>query len=320
MSSHGLDDTSAHGILVDNSYAESVLNNSYAVPTISRSVTVAKARALAAPISLNNVPLNIDPNPEIINKKPVQPIHYKQKIGLKFLKPPTPEQPGDIVIRQERDVQIPPAPPLLVRQQPPKPLVPAPLVVREQPPPPPSPISSKLIVIPGKVVPPPPRKVIVERLPKLPQLPQDIVVERWLGYNNRTRRVIFQKAPKLVLLPAPKNTIIEWSSPDVKLHREYKFLGVERANPEQYAAAFGQSLRHASQLPQLAVSNIGAPSGQVLGVQYRPDLPTLIGDVAALRLINLESAGLADYLHNIAVDSQVNASASYAASAYGSAC
>jgi hypothetical protein len=41
-------------------------------------------------------------------------------------------------------------------------------------------------------LPPPPRKVITERLPQLPPLPQDIIIERWLGYDRRTRNVVFR--------------------------------------------------------------------------------------------------------------------------------
>ena len=297
-------------------YAAAAPARTIAIVPASRSLAVTPVAnvnpmAIAAP-ALNEVPLNIDPNPEVINKKPVRPVHYKQQIALKFLKPPTPPQPGDIVIKQEKDVQIAPVPPLLVRQKPPKPLAPAPLVVREQPPAPPAPIPPKVIVIPGKVHPPPPRKVVVERLPKLPQLPQDLVVERWLGYNDRTRRVIFEPAPKLIPLPAPKNTIIQWASPDVQLHREYKFLGVAPASPAQYAATHGASLVHASQLPQLATAHFRAPAGEVLGVQYRPDIPQLVGDVAALRFIDLDAAGLSEYKNFAPQLAPVAASASYA--------
>jgi hypothetical protein len=140
-------------------------------------------------------------------------------------------------------------------------------------------------------------KVVVERLPQLPPLPQDVHVERWLGFNSRTRRVRFEPAPKLIPLPAPKNTIIQWQSPSVQLHREFKFLGVAPASPAQFAAQFGATLTHASRLPQLVVNHFQAPPGEVLGTNYRPDLPTLVGDVAALSLINLDAAGLSEYKH-----------------------
>lgn len=120
-------------------------------------------------------------------------------------------------------------------------------------------------------------------------------VERWLGFNSRTRRVRFEPAPKLVPLPAPKNTIIQWAPPSVQLHREFKFLGVAPASPSQYASQFGASLTHASRLPQLVVNRFQAPPGEVLGIHYKPDVPRLVGDVAALSLINLDAAGLSEY-------------------------
>jgi len=117
--------------------------------------------SVAAPvIAATSVPLNVDPNPEIITKKPLQPVHYKQEISLRFLKPPQPQQPGDIVIRQEPDVQQPPVAPVLIQQKPTLPIKPTTVIVREEPPVVPLPIAPKLIVIPGKVIPPPPRKVI----------------------------------------------------------------------------------------------------------------------------------------------------------------
>ena len=87
----------------------------------SSAVAVAAAPAAAA-LPLDQYQLNVDPNPQLIRKKPAEKVQYTQQISLKFLKPPPPQQPGDIVIKQERDVQAAPAPPLLVRQKPPAPL------------------------------------------------------------------------------------------------------------------------------------------------------------------------------------------------------
>ena len=169
------------------------------------------------------------------------------------------------------------------------------MIVRERPPAPPAPIPPKLVVVPGKVIPPPPRKVIVERLPKIPPPPQNIHVERWLGYNERVRRVVFQPAPKLIPAPAPKNVLIQWESPDVALHRDFKFLGVAPASPADFVAQFGATLVEESQLPALAVSHFRAPAGEVLGAHWRPSLPKLVGDLHALALIDLDAAGLSEY-------------------------
>ena len=258
-----------------------------AVAAAPIAVAAAPIAVAAAPIALApaNVPLNQDPNPIVIRKKPAQPVNYTQQISVKFLQPPPPQQPGDIVITQQKDVQAAPAPPHLIRQKPPLPIKPAPLVVRERPPVPPAPIAPEHHVIPGKVIPPPPRKVITERLPQLPQPPQDIIVERWLEYPQRTRRVVFRPAPKLIPAPAPKNVLIQWDSPAVALNRQFRNLGISLANPAQYAAQFGASLVHPSAIPALA-QGVKPANGQVLAAESLPKPVRLVGDVAALSLIN----------------------------------
>jgi len=213
------------------------------------------------------------------------------------LQPPPPQQPGDIVISQQKDVQAAPVAPKLIRQRPPLPVKPAPLVVRERPPLAPAPIAPEHHVIPGKVIPPPPRKVIVERLPQLPQPPQDIIVERWLEYGPRSRRVVFQPAPKLIPAPAPKNVLIQWDSPNVALNRQFRNLGISPADPARYVATFGASLVAPSQIPALAQGV--KPVGAVLAAESLPKPVRLVGDVAALSLINrapaVAAAPLATY-------------------------
>ena len=254
---------------------------------------------LTSSYDLKSFPINIDPNPIIIKKKPKDKIEYSQSISIKFLKPMTPEQPGDIIIKQEQDIQFPPALPLIIKQQPSLPVKPPTLVLRENPPKKPVPIPEKLITIPGKVLPPPPRKIVVERLPQLPQLPRDIIIEKWLGYNERFRRVVFKPAPKFVPAPAPKNTIIEWTPPDVKLNREFKLIGVSKANPSEYAAHHSESLDKDKQMSKQVTkhfkAHIKVPKGVKLGVKYKPDVPRLIGDIDALRLIDLDACGLSEY-------------------------
>ena len=255
---------------------------SHAAPAV-----IAAAPAIvAAPLAAANfaVPDNVDPNPIVIRKKPAAPVNYTQQVSVKFLQPPPPQQPGDIVITQQKDVQAAPVAPKLIRQRPPLPVKPAPLVVRERPPLAPAPIAPEHHVIPGKVVPPPPRKVIIERLPQLPQPPQDIIVERWLEYGPRARRVVFHPAPRLIPAPAPKNVLIQWDSPNVALNRQFRNLGISPANPAQYVAAFGASLVHPSAIPALAQGI--KPVGAVLAAESLPKPVRLVGDVAALSLIN----------------------------------
>ena len=267
----------------------------YAARTIARAPAVAVAHAPAP--ALDQYQLNVDPNPQLVRKKPAEKVHYTQEVALKFLKPPPLQQPGDIVIKQERDVQAAPAPPLHVTQKPPPPVQPPPIVVRERPPAPPAPIEPKLLVVPGKVIPPPPRQVITERLPVIPPPPQNVMVERWLGYNDTSRRVVFHPAPKLIPAPAPKNELIQWESPDVALQTEFKFLGVNTANPTDYASKYGASLADASQLPAIAANHFRPPNGESLAVEQHPTLPRLVGDLHALSLINLDAHGLGAYKH-----------------------
>jgi hypothetical protein len=161
-------------------------------------------------LPLDQYKLNVDPNPIVIHKKPSEPIQYKQEIAVRYLNPPTPPTPGDIIIRQEPNRQVSPAPPLILRQQPARACTPPPLVIREAPPKSPEPIPTKVITIGGKVLPPPPRKVVLEKMPDMPPKPQSILVERWLAYEEPKRRVVYHRPNEPdVTYPNPKNVIVE---------------------------------------------------------------------------------------------------------------
>ena len=140
------------------------------------------------------------------------------------------------------------------------------------------------------------------------------MVERWLGYDERVRRVVFQPAPKLIPAPPPKNVLIQWDSPDVALQTEFKFLGVAAANPAEYAAKYGATLVEESQLPALAVNHFKPPAGETLGAHFRPKLPKLVGDLHALSLINLDAHGLAAYKQTVPAPLAVEPPAAAAAS------
>ena len=142
------------------------------------------------------------------------------------MRPPTPPAPGEIVITMEPNYTTGPAPPLIIRQQPARPITPEPLILREAPPQPPRPVGSKRITISGKRIPPPPRKVVIERLAPLPSKPQNVIIERWLPYGEQKRRVVFNKPtqPDPVVVP-PKNIIVQWEAPDVNVSTEIKYLG-----------------------------------------------------------------------------------------------
>lgn len=82
------------------------ISQAYAAPAVVETVT---APAPVVPsLPLDQYQLNVDPNPTVIRKKPAEKVKYTQQVSLKFLKPPPPEQPGDIIIKQEPDVQAPP--------------------------------------------------------------------------------------------------------------------------------------------------------------------------------------------------------------------
>ncbi len=166
---------------------------------------------------------------------------------MRYLKPPTPPPPGDIIIKQECNYTCAPTPPLIIRQQPPRPCTPEPLVIRECPPPSPplAQQSTKVITISGKRVPPPPRKVIVERLAPIPPKPQPVIIERWLPYAQVKRRVIYQRTTSTAdhqdvcagggnaEVLKPRNVIVQWEAPKVTVKQCVKYLGTIRANPAE---------------------------------------------------------------------------------------
>lgn len=203
---------------------------------------------------------------------------------------------GEIIINQMANVLTPPAPPIIIRQQPPRPATPEPIVIREAPPAPPPSIGRKVITISGKRIPPPPRKVIVERLPPMPAKPQSVLVERWLPYAQAKRRVIYNRANQRdPVVMKPRNVIIQWEPPKVSIKKQYRYLGVIRANPADYVQRYGPTLKESSQLPQF-VLDIKTPPDLVLAANHQyNDLHELYGDVDALRLVDLEREGLGQY-------------------------
>lgn len=213
-------------------------------------------------VPLANYKINEDLCPTVIFKKPAKNVNLTKKHTIKYLKPPAAPKPGDIIIKQEASVPTAPAPPVIIRQVPLKPCSPEPLIIREKPPCPPVSVCKKEITIPGKRLAPVPRRVVIEKLPPLPCKPQPVVVERWLPYEKQERRVIFQKAPADPCPEKPKNLIIQWHPPCVCIEKQYKNLGIQAANPAEYVAKYGSSLRNTCELPRFALEM--KPSGLVL--------------------------------------------------------
>lgn len=245
-------------------------------------------------LSLEQYPINDDPDPIIIKKKPFDKIKFTQDIHVRYLKPPTIQNAGDIIIKQDKPIQIPAAPSLIIRLDRQKNSTPPPLIIREEPPKSPETIPTKVVTIPGRIMPPPPRKLIIEKMPKIPQKPQSILVERWLPYNDVTRRIIYQKPspPKHSTSPT-KNIIIDWQRPDVQVSPEFKYLGVEETNPKEYRKKYANQLHSTDKLPEF-VRKLEHPQGIVLASDKPEPSIKIDGDIDALDLIDLEKFGLAD--------------------------
>jgi hypothetical protein len=252
-------------------------------------------------IPIQQYPINDDPCPEIIHKKSCKRLEYQQEIAIRYLKPPAPAQPGEIIIKHEANKPTAPAPPIVIRQQPPRPCTPEPLVIREAPPPQPPCIGQKVITIAGKQLPAPPRKVIVERMAPMPVKPQPVIIERWMPYVEQKRRVIYQQPPPDPVICKPKNIIVQWEQPDVCVKKDIKHLGVVCANPCEYIQKYGSSLKRSCELPQF-VKDIQPSCGIELAAnkRYNPcPVFELCGDVCALNKVDLDKEGLSQYKNQV---------------------
>lgn len=83
----------------------------------------------------------------------------------------------------------------------------------------------------------------------------------------------------------------------MSIKKEYKYLGVIKANPVEYINRYGDSLTKSSQLPHF-VREIKNPRGLVLAAdmaeeQQKPH--ELYGDLHALAMVDLEREGLGEY-------------------------
>ena len=77
-----------------------------------------------------------------------------------------------------------------------------------------------------------------------------------------------------------------WKSA-VKVKQEIKYLGTVNADPAEYVRRYGETLRVASELPEI-VKNIPVQEGVVLAADYIYNpVPELEGDIQALGLVDL---------------------------------
>lgn len=143
-------------------------------------------------------------------------------------------------------------------------------------------------------MPAPPRKVIIERMAPEPPKPQTVIIERWLPYPTPKRKVIFQKAEPTPCPPSPtKNVIIQWEPVDVCVHKEIESLGVHNVDPCDYASRFGGLLTPLGDLP-IDFKNLPPPPNQ--GAEgCKSPAHELVGDLEALKLIDLDAEGLGMY-------------------------
>ena len=101
-----------------------------------------------------------------------------------------------------------------------------------------------------------------------------IIVERWLPYKQQKRRVIYQKAPP-VQAPAPqKNLIIQWEGTQARVVKEFRNLGIIKADPNTYIQQYGPQLRPTQGLPDfvkgLPTPNLGPEYVRILRQKKNP--------------------------------------------------
>lgn len=99
-----------------------------------------------------------------------------------------------------------------------------------------------------------------------------MIIERWLPYRQIKRRVIYAKSTNSIngkdgsgsaVMVKPKNIIIQWEPPRVHIKKEFKDLGIVRANPVEYVQRYGSTLKRSIELPSF-VKEIKPPDGVIL--------------------------------------------------------
>lgn len=245
-------------------------------------------------ISIDKYKINEDRHPKVITKRNNERVEYTQEIGVRYLKPPS-GRGAQIVVTQEEDTSVGPAPPIIIRQEAHRPATPEPLVVREEPPKIPV-VGSKRVTIPGKRVPPPPRKVVIEKLAPLPDKPQNVIVERWLPVKKQKIEVVYKPAARHASVEAPQNVIVKWEAPEVKVRNKVNNLGLVDADPAEYVNKYGRSLKKYRDFPSY-VKGIAAPreiGTLAADTRGEPEFE-LTGALDALKYINLDEVGLSEF-------------------------
>jgi hypothetical protein len=66
------------------------------------------------------------------------------------------------------------------------------------------------------------------------------------------RKTIVQRAEAAVVYPQPRNVIIQYDTPPVRVLRQFQRLGVTPENPQEYIQRYGASLFDTQTLLQQA--------------------------------------------------------------------
>ncbi|CAF3679150.1 unnamed protein product [Adineta steineri] len=223
---------------------------------------------LASKYSENN--LNYDPNPEIIYRDNLKDIVYTQKVGIRYLRPPTPPPPGPIVIREIQSKPLNDPPPLVVSATPPiPPRTPSPLIVREEPPTPPVYQPPRVITKTLPPLPTQPRRVVIKRKPPLPPKPRPVIIEKWLPYKASPERpILYQRAEKTEQSrQPPRNVILQYEPPRVHIKQKVQNFGCFRVDPEIYRAQHGSSLRRTDSIRRV-LAQMGCDSDLISSTGY----------------------------------------------------
>ena len=266
-----------------------------------------ECQAWKGPIPLEQYKINQDSDPVIIRKQRTT-TDVSQRVSVRFLKPPSLLDAGDLILKEEEPQQLPSAPPIIIRQ-----LVEsnskvamitqAPRVIREKPPRPPKPVPSQTITIPGKVLDPPARQVIIERVPATDMFhPQDIIIERWLSYPRQIRNVVYDPCVNQNMASkyeTPQNLIIDWDF--IEENEQVNFLGVETMDPNEYAQKHLSELVESHLIPELSAEIDVGPEKELLAANMakrnESDEFIYTGDLQALQLIDKNHDDLNKYLH-----------------------
>ena len=95
-----------------------------------------------------------------------------------------------------------------------------------------------------------------------------------------------------------RNTIIQWHSSAPIIKKNIKYLGVVRADPNEYASKYGATLKRTHEMPSY-VAELDNNNGYQKYVSEQGKPYQLEGDLEALRLVDLEREGLSMYRHYV---------------------